>query len=344
MWRYLEGGKRLAASADTDKRKKQKASYEEKRERPFLKQWQVDRDWLVFDSSENVMYCSVYRDTLAHELPTKGHQTMVVGSQNFKKSTITDHENSLLHKSRSKPSKINTIETTAGKTVLQMKQYDINKLMLKFRNAHFIAKHAKSFCDYTKLCELDEVKGLDVGHTYRTDKYSAVFIQFIAASVNEETRGNMADAKFISLTCDGAIDWAGNEFESLYLRTSIRGTIYQRFLGLKSPATLDAIGVCDAMLSIAGNFMDTTDMMAKLVGFGSDGASVMTGKKAGVVALLKKQQEELIDVHCLAHRLELSFKSAVNELSLYTKVMTLLMGLYHLYRRSSKLKKALSVK
>ena len=42
------------------------------------------------------------------------------------------------------------------------------------------------------------------------------------------------------------------------------------------------------MLSIAGNFMDTTDMMAKLVGFGSDGASAMTGKKTGVVALLKK--------------------------------------------------------
>ena len=35
MWRYLEGGKRLAAPADTDKRKKQKASYEEKREAVF---------------------------------------------------------------------------------------------------------------------------------------------------------------------------------------------------------------------------------------------------------------------------------------------------------------------
>ena len=46
------------------------------------------------------------------------------------------------------------------------------------------------------------------------------------------------------------------------------------------------------MLSIAGNFMDTTDMMAKLVGFGSDGASAMTGKKTGVVALLKKNSKK----------------------------------------------------
>ena len=75
----------------------------------------------------------------------------------------------------------------------------------------------------------------------------------------------MANAKLISLTCDGAVDWTWDEFESLYLRTSIRGTIYQRFLGLKSPATLDAIGVCNAMLCIAGNF---ADMMAKLVGWG----------------------------------------------------------------------------
>ena len=43
-----------------------------------------------------------------------------------------------------------------------------------------------------------------------------------------------------------------------------------------------------------------------LVCFTSDGASVMTDKKSGVVALLKTLVPTLITWHCLNHRLELS--------------------------------------
>ena len=65
---------------------------------------------------------------------------------------------------------------------------------------------------------------------------------------------------------------------------------------------------------------------------GSDGASVTLGKKSGVLALLKEQQPSLIGIHCSAHRLELYYKDAMKKVPMAEKVLTLLTGLYYIYR------------
>jgi hypothetical protein len=57
--------------------------------------------------------------------------------------------------------------------------------------------------------------------------------------------------------------------------------------------------------------------------------------------LLKRTRPQLLVIHCLAHRLELSFKDAVKNNKQYEKVMTLLLGLYYLYKNSPKLKNGL---
>ena len=41
--------------------------------------------------------------------------------------------------------------------------------------------------------------------------------------------------------------------------------------------------------------------MGKIVGFGSDTASDMTGKRGGVITLMRRDYPWLIGVHCLAH-------------------------------------------
>ena len=51
---------------------------------------------------------------------------------------------------------------------------------------------------------------------------------------------------------------------------------------------------------------------------GSDGTSVMLGKKSGVLALLK-EQPSLIGVHCSAHRLELCYKDAMKKVPMAEK-------------------------
>jgi hypothetical protein len=81
--------------------------------------------------------------------------------------------------------------------------------------------------------------------------------------------------------------------------------------------------------------------MGKLVGFGSDGAANMMGKKTGLVTLMQHDHPEMISVHCLAHRLELAFKGVFKGDKLYTQLSTLLLGLYYFYKNSPKQRKCL---
>lgn len=61
----------------------------------------------------------------------------------------------------------------------------------------------------------------------------------------------------------------------------------------------------------------------------------ISGCKSGLGVLLRETRPHLVITHCLAHRLELSFKDGIKSAQpkLYAKWMTLLLGLYYLYRK-----------
>ena len=94
------------------------------------------------------------------------------------------------------------------------------------------------------------------------------------------------------------------------------------------------LGVINAIKWSAETVMEFNTFLSKLVTMGSDGASVMLGKKSGVLALLKEQQPSLIGIYCSAHRLELYYKDAMKKVPMAEKVLTLLTGLYYMYRNS----------
>ena len=73
-----------------------------------------------------------------------------------------------------------------------------------------------------------------------------------------------------------------------------------------------------------------------MVALACDGASVMLGSKAGVGALLRREQPSVISIHCMAHRLELALKDASKNIKLYDKTVNVLaMGLYYFYHNSA---------
>ena len=67
----------------------------------------------------------------------------------------------------------------------------------------------------------------------------------------------------------------------------------------------------------------------KLVGFGSDGASV--GCKSGGGTLLKKEQPLLFMLHCMAHWLELGFKGIIEANAFMATFTELLFSIYNFY-------------
>ena len=68
-----------------------------------------------------------------------------------------------------------------------------------------------------------------------------------------------------------------------------------------------------------------------------------TGTRNGLAALLRRDFEELVVTHCLAHRLELAFRDVMKQVctKLYDKAVTLLLGLHYMFHKSPKQKKQL---
>lgn len=123
-------------------------------------------------------------------------------------------------------------ETVAGKTLIKLKESERARMILLFRNLHFIAKHNLSFKIYKTICELDKSKGLDVGTTYINDKACALFIKNIATTEHIQTKQIFKDSPFVSITSDGTSDYTGEEYESLFLKASVQGEVTERFVNV----------------------------------------------------------------------------------------------------------------
>ena len=147
----------------------------------------------------------------------------------------------------------------------------------------------------------------------------------------------LKQAKYLTLLSDGTTDSSVSEQEIIYVRYCTEGNIKVQFLGLQQVERANAEGITQAIMETVEQQGDMSreEWTRKLVGFGSDGASVMVGKKGGVAAHLKKLQPCLQSVHCYAHRLELAFKDAMKTIPIYIRVNDLLQGLYKFYHQSS---------
>ncbi|XP_076079341.1 zinc finger protein 862-like [Mytilus galloprovincialis] len=332
-------GKAFKRKRTDDDVTEQTKKYEVTRTRGFKPHWKTDRQWLQLDEKSSVMVCTYCKDN-------NKSNNFAKGTSNFRLEAIQAHENSQQHKTASLVSTRPAAEKSeAAKAVVKLKAHEYDRMNVLFRNAHAIAKHHLAFKFYPILCQLDKAKGLDVGETYLNDKKAREFVHHIANVSRSQVNELLDASKFISVTCDGTSDFMGDEYESLYVRTSISGKVTDSFFCL---GTAESACALDIFSFIKSTFeredrTSNTDLWTKIVGFGSDGASNMQGKRSGVAAHLREENPEIVIIHCLAHRLELAFKDAIKQIGnrLYEKTTTLLLGLYYFYRKGPKQKKML---
>ena len=132
---------------------------------------------------------------------------------------------------------------------------------------------------------------------------------------------------------DGSTDSGVVEQELLFVRFLDNGLPVNRFLTVESVKHADADGILHA-IGNGFNYASVVNNYWKdgLVGFGSDGASLMMGRQNGV---LKKIKDD-VEMHCVAHRLELAILDAFKGESILTELKDLLQGIYKHYHYSQK--------
>ena len=100
---------------------------------------------------------------------------------------------------------------------------------------------------------------------------------------------------------------------------------------MQSVKHADADGILH-VISNGFNYASVVNWKDGLVGFGSDGASVMLGRQNGVLKKIKDDVPLLIKMHRVAHRLELAILHTFKGESILTELKDLLQGFYkHLH-------------
>ena len=183
--------KRKEANTKCDSKEKQK-KYDSERERGFQSHWQIGRKWLNHDG--NVMWCETCK---LHYSKKSSHSSeiskmWITGTANFKTDTLKTHERSSMHKEAEKAcdNRHNISDSEAGRALLQLNKAEYDHVSYCFRNAHAIAKHDKSFKDYTWLCKLDRAKNQTNSTTNQNEMAGRRFLTFIADEQKIITKEN----------------------------------------------------------------------------------------------------------------------------------------------------------
>ncbi|KAK9972414.1 hypothetical protein ABG768_025721, partial [Culter alburnus] len=133
---------------------------------------------------------------------------------------------------------------------------------------------------------------------------------------------------------DGSTDTAVMEQEMLYTRLCNRGKVEVHFVGIQDVEKADGENIAQAidnmMREVCGE-----EWQAKLVACATDGASMMTGTRTGVLSRLRGSNMHVLGIHCMAHRLELAFKDAIKSCSMAKQIEDVLSGLHTFYCKSA---------
>ena len=124
----------------------------------------------------------------------------------------------------------------------------------------------------------------------------------------------------------------------MYIRVVESGSPAVKFLKLQAIEHANSEGLVKALDDAFSDFGFTADQLKlKLVGFGADGAARNLGVTHQSVSTIQRSIAPwMVQIHCMAHRLELSLKDCFKDTYFERTIVDTLASIYHFYRSSPK--------
>ncbi|XP_027630683.1 E3 SUMO-protein ligase KIAA1586-like [Tupaia chinensis] len=285
------------------------------------------------------MFCALCRK---HGVKSGTSQvSFFYGTDNFRAEFLNAHHLSEAHAKSSLMEATSDSPVNRATTELMVKtmsKVTLGRVENLFRSCHAIAKTGRPLKDFIWMCKLDDMKGVDIGPVFRTNKSAKTFTYFIAEVERKNLREKLEKSKFFSVISDGIINSLIQEAELVYVQFAHAGKVHCQIVGVQIIDKKDPVGIKNAIeKTLEVNLqlkLSSQDWAKKLVGFGSDNTLGIEGENNGVALLLKEIQPCVQIVYCFAHHLELSYKTAFQSIPLYNNVIDLLHGIYHFYHNS----------
>lgn len=161
-------------------------------------------------------------------------------------------------------------------------------------------------CSY--LSELEIAKNA----TYSSHRIIDEFLDILSTCVENDILCQIRDSPAVGLLCDESTDTSNLKQLVIFIRILVKGRAQTHFLKIADICDGKAETIEGKLLSVCSQSQISLNMV---FGFGSDGASVMTGCRSGVPMRLRGQNREMISIHCGAHRLALASSQAAHAIA-----------------------------
>ncbi|KAG1664805.1 Zinc finger protein 862 [Nymphon striatum] len=143
--------------------------------------------------------------------------------------------------------------------------------------------------------------------------------------LDQKLKEKMQECGFFGIIIDESTDLAVHKKLIVYLRYVHRGEIQTELIGNIRIDNGQADTITEELLIRMRSLgLDVKN----LVGLGSDGASVMFGRKGGIGVRLEKDAPHMVHVHCVAHRLALACSDAAKNIPYLKTYKVTLKNLY----------------
>ena len=315
--------------------------------------WQRTRPWLKMSPSGSVMCDScqeIKRLGVHNEQGQHNESAFVDGTvsdctsakQLLKK--IDKHRQSLAHCKSVEilaAKHADRITETMRNAQVMFEERHKNSILVTekvFRTAYECAKSHLPFAEHTRLIELQTANGISCGSVLQSDRSCSNIINHVASEMRNEIVKHIVSTKsHFSIMVDESTSVSNTQSMIVYVRTVFEGDVYAYFLGLLPLENATATGLEKTLIEFFCSIgLDNTVMREQLIGLCSDGASSMTGQHAGLAALLKEKFPLLQTFHCMAHRIELAVKNAVDTVNSVSHYRDLIDSIYKVYSQSPK--------
>ena len=309
----------------------------------FDRSWLKEFPWLIYNKDERSMYCKLY--IKYGKLPRNGTGKWVrVGASSLRHDKVRNHELSAMHRDseycrreEARASLTGGIRGALEVTVTRKRKSIIGALKCLYYLAKNELPHTTNFSSLIDLCVnmgCDYMKELHQGGnaSYRSEQVISEFLFSLSDTIRQEVMSKMRNSPTISLMIDESTDVSVLKQLVVYGRSVVDGKLECHFLGMRDLPDGRASTIEKSVLDF---LHDNRLEIGSVSSFGSDGASVMTGCREGVATRLKRLNNNIISIHCVAHRLALAAGQASQSIPYLRRFKEILSTLFYFYHNSA---------
>ncbi|XP_063143029.1 zinc finger protein 862 isoform X7 [Rattus norvegicus] len=302
------------------------------RPRSIQRSWFGQFPWLVMDSKETKLFCSVCKERPT--LHDKSSRLVQGYTGPFKVETLKYHEVSKAHKLC-----VNTVEIRDDSPQPTLTPEISGALMANmehfFNAAYSIAYHSRPLNDFEKVLQQLQNTGTTLLGKYRNRTACTQFIKHISETLKKEILRDIRNSPCVSLLLDSCVDSSSQACVGIFMRYLKQTEVKESYITLAPLSSETVDGYFETIIAA----LDELDIPFRkpgwVVGLGTDG-SAMLSCKGGLTEKFREIIPQLLPVHSVAHRLHVAVVDACSDIDLVRKCDRHIRTVFKFYQSSNK--------